>query len=772
ALYTHYFAFFLLVFQAIYLLLAWWSAEARPWQTLVGGLGAGLLVVLAFVPWLPHLLTRYEADVSYWPGRLKLSEIVVDMAVSFAGGESVTERTGMLLALGYFAVLGLSLVVLVWRAAREGGSGPPPAARRLPPAYHVLLFLLLYLLLPPALILALSYNSPKFNARYVMIAQPALLLLLAGGLAALWERRASSIGNILRGSLSLLALLYLLGAAAYADYNAYVDPAFARADFRGVVRYLRRQVGPQEAVILTSGHAFPVFDYYGPDVERHLLPDSPTLDVTRTLDYSIAGALNEWLAGKEGVWLVLWQDEVVDPAGFLTAMLAELGQEQPVDRSFAQVEVRHFRLPEGAVFAGVPAIDHPVEVNFGNRLRLQGYTQSDDQEVTLFWEALAPLEEDYRVSLILRDTQGQSWGRWDGRPAAYFYPTDRWRVGQTIFGRYDLALLPGAPPGDYGLEVGVYTEGDPAGLDVLDPSGAPQGKRAMLGAVQLSVPAVRPGEIEVPNRQRIEVGGGLALLGWELARDEAQPGDRLLLTLFWGVESRPEGDYRVQVWLADTAGQTLYAGTFRPTNAWHPTSIWLPGQAWRGQITFRLPIEAQAGEGRLMVQVVDRDGNVLGSPARLGAVQVLPTERLFTAPRPRAPRQANFDDRILLVGADLAPDPVAPNSLLQVTLYWQARAEMDVPYTVFVHLLGQDGQVVAGHDGEPALGQRPTTGWVPGEYVVDSHELVVPADLPPGDYVVEVGLYDAGMPQMPRLPVLDVDGRPETDRVIFAIAVR
>jgi hypothetical protein len=102
-----------------------------------------------------------------------------------------------------------------------------------------------------------------------------------------------------------------------------------------------------------------------------------------------------------------------------------------------------------------------------------------------------------------------------------------------------------------------------------------------------------------------------------------------------------------------------------------------------------------------------------------------------------------------------------------VTLYWQALAELDVPYTVFVHLLDPEGRVVTGHDGEPVSGTRPTTGWVPGEYITDAHDVLIPKDLSPGEYVIEVGLYDAGAPGKPRLPIRGQDGRVETDRVIF-----
>ena len=773
ALYTHYFAAFVMVFQAAYIFFIWVARGGRPWHLILGGLASGLVTILAYVSWLPHLIKRYGTDVSYWAGQLKIDQVFVDIVLSFVGGESISEAMGLLLAIGYGLVFVLCVVALVSQAARASQRVADGEPQVLPVSYFPLLFLLLYLLVPPALILTLSYDSPKFNARYVMVSHPAVLLILAGGLATLWQRRTGYLSNVSRGALVALGLVFILGVSAYANYNAYTDPAFARADFRGVARYIRRHIGPDETVILTSGHMFPVFDYYAPGVERHLLPDSPTLDTTRTLDYSIAADLNGWLADKLGVWLVLWQDEVVDPTGYLTAMLDQVGDEEPVERAFPQIDLRHYRLPEDAFLSEEPEIAHPAQFNFGNQLRLLGYTQLDDRQVVLFWEALQAMDEDYRVSLVLRDTLGQDWGRWDGRPSAYLYPTDRWREGQIVFGRYDLVAAPGTPPGDYGLEIGVYTEEDLVGLDVLDEAGAPQGKRAMLGAVRLAVPAVTAEQIEIPNSGRTELGSGLVLLGWDLERFEAQPGDRLLLTLIWSAEAQPKEDYQLRVLVADVAGQTLEAGTFPPTNPWHPTSVWLPGQAWRGQATFRLPIQAQPGEAHLAVQLVDMEGAPAGSSSTLATVQVLPTTRVFAPTQVQAPRQANFDDKILLLGADLAPDPVAPGGSLQVTLHWQALAEMDVPYTVFVHLLGSDGQVITGHDAEPVSGTRPTTGWVPGEFVTDPHDVPIPEDLGPGEYVIEVGLYDAGTPDLFRLPVLGEGGQAETDRVIFGpVAVR
>jgi len=770
AVYTHYFALFVLAFQAIYLLIVWWR-QGFPARLALGGLASGVAIMLAYLPWLPHLLTRYSADTSYWPGQLNLGQVLVDIALSFAGGETLPEQPGTALALIYALIALLALFALATRR------NPSPVGD---PGKSEISFLLLYLLLPPLLILILSYNTPKFNARYVMISQPALLLLVAGGLDVLW-RRAGLAGQrgLGRGArvagkvVAALALVFILGVSAYAGRNAYGNPSFARTDFKAAVRYLRNHIQDHEAVILTSGHMFPVYDYYARGLARHLLPDSPTLDTTRTLDYGIAAELNRWLADpadpKEGVWLVLWQDEVVDPVGYLTTLLEGAGEEQPIEKTFPGVRLKHYRFPQGARLpeGDRPAIAHPADFNFGNKLRLLGYDQTGENQVTLFWEALQPLDEDYRVSLSLRDTTGQVWGRWDGRPTSYLYPTGRWRVGQVVFGQYDLPQVPGRPPGDYGLEVGVYTEDDLNGLDVLDPAGEPQGKRAVLGAVTLLGYVDPADQLAVPHPVRSEMGDGLVLVGWGLDRDQAQPGDRLRLELGWEVVSKPQGDDGVQLLVTDATGQTYSAGTFPPTNSWHPTSVWDVGQAWRGRTSFSVPIQTQPGEAQLAAQLVAAGGAPLGEAFALTSIQVLPTDRVFAAPQPQVLRQATLGDQVTLLGADLPSGPLAPGSTLHLTLYWRAESEMDVSYSVFVHLLDPSGQVLAQDNSEPASGRRPTSNWVPGEYVTDVHDIALPAELPPGDYVIEVGMYDTGARGQPRLAISGSESHGTTDRVIF-----
>ena len=77
---------------------------------------------------------------------------------------------------------------------------------------------------------------------------------------------------------------------------------------------------------------------------------------------------------------------------------------------------------------------------------------------------------------------------------------------------------------------------------------------------------------------------------------------------------------------------------------------------------------------------------------------------------------------------------------LRLTLYWSTRAPLDESYTVFVHLLAADGFQVGDADGLPAGGQRPTYTWTASETVIDPHVMPLAADMPAGEYALEVGL--------------------------------
>jgi len=760
AAYTHYFAFFVMAFQGVYLVSWSWRMRERRW--LLQGLTAFTVIALAYLPWVPFMLHRYQADVSYWQGTLKLNEALRKTLISFSLGETVFEETGSKLAIGYGVIALIALTAIAF-SKRDADLHPPIS----------ILFLLLYLLLPIAFILALSYRVPKFSPRYLMLSSPAFILIIAGGLTALLQRGDRLQGpSAIRHPLFAICALFILSTSAYADYNNYFNVHFTKPDFRGAARRIEEHISPDETVILTSGHMYPVFTYYYRGQNWHPIPAERTLSTAHTLNFSVADDLNRALAGQSGVWVVLWQDEVVDPNGFLLMMLEEKGQLLEAEDLW-HVRLRHFALPEGMHFSSQPEIQHPIEVNFEGRIKLLGYDDSRPtphaSHLTLYWQAQQPLTDDYQVSLRLRDEEGHYWGRLDRRPAAYLYPTTRWKVGELLFGRYELPVLPGTPPGEYQLEVILYSAARPEGLDIVDGNGVAKGVRAIIGTVTVPKAEQPPSREELGISQPLEADfGRIALLGYELGQAPVQPGDRLYLMLFWQTLADVGEDYSLTVTLVDKDGKAVGEEEFSPLVRAYPTSRWLAGEVWRGQYDFTVPVEAQPGRAWLQIGLTDASGRPLGKSVSLASLEVQATARVFTAPETRYPSGANLGDLVTLIGADLDRTTIKPGETLHLTLYWQTRVRIEKSYTVFTHLLDTDSHIWAQQDGIPVSGARPTTGWVPGEVVRDEYRLIVDPQAPPGNYVIEVGLYDASDPTLPRLAVLDRSGQPVDDRVLLA----
>jgi hypothetical protein len=101
-----------------------------------------------------------------------------------------------------------------------------------------------------------------------------------------------------------------------------------------------------------------------------------------------------------------------------------------------------------------------------------------------------------------------------------------------------------------------------------------------------------------------------------------------------------------------------------------------------------------------------------------------------------------FGDQIALVGL-ARPDSVVRGSTLSLKLYWRALAPIAEDYTVFVHLVDANGNIIAQRDSQPQRGAYPTSFWDAGEIVMDEYALVVPRDASPSDYQIRVGVYRA-----------------------------
>jgi hypothetical protein len=111
----------------------------------------------------------------------------------------------------------------------------------------------------------------------------------------------------------------------------------------------------------------------------------------------------------------------------------------------------------------IPPIAYPLTATLGSDVLLLGYDLSsesaapgDTLTLTLFWQALAEMEEDYTVFTHLLAPDGSTTAQRDNHPVQGTYPTSLWTDGQIVTDVYELVLGSDAPLGPHRLEVGMY----------------------------------------------------------------------------------------------------------------------------------------------------------------------------------------------------------------------------------------------------------------------------------------------------------------------------
>jgi hypothetical protein len=484
-------------------------------------------------------------------------------------------------------------------------------------------------------------------------------------------------------------------------------------------------------------------------------------------------------------------------ANDVQAVLLDFGSTAPrlaampdFDRFYSYVQSRyHFVAqrywghPRGRQFLEVYStrelLDTSCRATFGQMLSVTGCDLGDATvvagaplTVTIRLRAEAPMEHYYSVALTLVDADGNHVGQGDRRIEAMRYyerwfgpmpnpeTTERWRVGQVALLPVLLQVNPATPPGRYTLWMRVYQTGTNRGMPITAGSDRTSGQNLVLGQITVRAPDTPLPADALPLAKRLDVSWqGLRLIGRGPMPTQARPGDRLNFSLFWQADTPQDGD-RVLRFTLTQDGQTTARFVTEVTRDF-PTSQWPVGLPWHGQ--YRLQLGPDIPNGHYVLYVVPLASSdatqPLGEPLALGELEVAGRERLFKLPQ-EPPFRATLllGGIIRLLGYDLSPERIQVGGKLQVTLYWQAVNTPDRDYTVFVHLLDPTGRISTQHDGTPDDGASPTLGWLPGEVIVDRHTLSLDQDMMPGEYRLEIGLYDAET--LERLEITDGEGQP------------
>jgi hypothetical protein len=391
---------------------------------------------------------------------------------------------------------------------------------------------------------------------------------------------------------------------------------------------------------------------------------------------------------------------------------------------------------EGIPFGDV-ALLGPVQVEQPSPERLQ---------VRLIWQALRPLATNYATSLRLLDATGRRVAMADAQPCYGFCPTRLWQPGVAVYDRRWLTLPEGLAPGDdYRLEVVLYE------VATLQPVGT-----ARIDGVTLTQPTLRP---DVPLQHRFN---GLGIVGAELDRETAEPGERVLVQVRWWLREPVAQDHEVRLVLRGMAGGQVHAAQM-PIAPGFGTSRWPRGAFVARPYPFRLPRDLPPGDYRIAIGLAGVEG--LFDPGL--TLRITPSTRVFEPPELARRLDVDFGGQIRLLGYTLEQDANA----LSLLVAWQALQDIEQNYKTFVHLFDPATErIVAQRDAEPRGGDRPTSTWIAGEVVTDGFHIMT-VELPAGTYRLAIGLYDPVTGQ--RLRAVAPNGqRLAEDRVVLEPEVR
>ena len=291
----------------------------------------------------------------------------------------------------------------------------------------------------------------------------------------------------------------------------------------------------------------------------------------------------------------------------------------------------------------------------------------------------------------------------------------------------------------------------------------------------LGVPPDQP--FTPPHSTKARLGDHFLLEGWDMDRKVVRPGGQVLLTLYWRLLDPTPSDYHVFV---HVRGEELIAQRDGvPRCGQYPTYRWRPGEEVVDPYVVDIADGVSEGSYPVWVGMYDMDsgerlpiadaqGQPLGTSLLLTRLRV-GKPRVEVPPIPY-PQDATLGGKIRFLGYSPPSTEAHPGEPVRLTLYWQCLEEMEASYTVFVHLLDEEGQIRGQGDALPQDGQLPTDLWVAGEVVVDSYEVPVAPEAEPGQYTLAMGMYD-GVTGI-RLPARDEQGASLPDDRVLLRGVR
>lgn len=314
----HVWAVLLIAVCAAWLALLWPDYRRR-WLPFLGTLAVPALPYFALVGWWQlRLFTTPDFQTGH--PFVPLPAMAANLATAFSRGVASAPNIWLVAGLTFLLLTGS---VLGGRSM--AGAGSPYAWRRL----RAPLLLLAWLLLPPLLLYLISLSKPLYIDRYVIWIGPALLILLAQGVAAL--------AQVWR-PVGVIALAAVLAAGLLAGWRQMQTPI--KSDFRAAAAYVEARRQPGDLLLFQMPYNRIVYEYYSG-------PQPAAIDGRYTnsgnTEAQVDGEMRTAVGDAVVVWLLASEEEMWDQRRLVRQWLEAQGGATD-QRGFARVEVVRFAI--------------------------------------------------------------------------------------------------------------------------------------------------------------------------------------------------------------------------------------------------------------------------------------------------------------------------------------------------------------------------------------------------------------------------------------------
>ncbi|MEM7344859.1 MAG: hypothetical protein AAF485_11505, partial [Chloroflexota bacterium] len=357
-------------------------------------------------------------------------------------------------------------------------------------------------------------------------------------------------------------------------------------------------------------------------------------------------------------------------------------------------------------------IPQPLKHQFGPDIQYLGYDFVPDEKLavinlTLFWQSLAPVQENYRTRVQLVDNDGLARFVWISHPLNGLYPTRAWDKGDVIRDTLPLPLA-AVPANIYSLQIDLLHEAEDTPLTET------------------------PFEIiQIPLNQHQPIADASTLgdFSYRLWLDitDTSVRHRQTIPLSW---QRVGADNDLQTTWALIGPDDVPRF---PVALGDATDIFVVGPHW------------PSGDYRLQVSTPDSEPQqthpllTVANEARTFVMPTAETIAGFTSVNATFASEQG-DPHVALLGYTLPTRRAEPGGGLPITLYWQSLAPVLDNYVIFDVLLNEDQARYGGYDRLPREFYS-TILWADKEVVEDGFVIPVDGDAPPGVYEVRLGLY-------------------------------